>query len=86
MFVCFAGSVEEREVYKKAKRRATLQPNESVEPAQLSLTIRHPNPVFGTDFDVIVEVHSDRILFVFFFCNVLVWLCKSHVSNTRPLK
>ncbi|XP_007553248.1 protein-glutamine gamma-glutamyltransferase 2 [Poecilia formosa] len=53
------GSVEEREVYKKAKRRATLQPTESVEPAQLSLSIRHPNPMFGTDFDVIVEVKNE---------------------------
>lgn len=45
----------EREVYEKAGRRTT-EPNETTEPGKLQLSVKHPNPVFGTDFDVIIEV------------------------------
>lgn len=57
VFLIFStGSKEEREVYEKAGRRATEPTNEITEPGQLQLSIKHPNPVFGTDFDVIIEV------------------------------
>lgn len=54
------GSKEEREVYEKAGRRATGSTNETTEPKQLKLSIKHPKPVFGTDFDVIIEVWSTQ--------------------------
>ncbi|XP_015242700.1 PREDICTED: protein-glutamine gamma-glutamyltransferase 2-like [Cyprinodon variegatus] len=52
------GSKEEREVYKKAGRRLTPSNDECKPSAQLNMLIKHPNPVFGTDFDVIVEVKN----------------------------
>ncbi|XP_008289213.1 protein-glutamine gamma-glutamyltransferase 2 [Stegastes partitus] len=53
------GSRKEREVFEKAGRRVTEPTNESTEPGQLQLSIKHAQPVFGTDFDVIVEVTND---------------------------
>ncbi|XP_075938352.1 protein-glutamine gamma-glutamyltransferase 2-like [Anarhichas minor] len=53
------GSKKEREVYEKAGRRVTEPTNESAEPGQLKLSIKHAKPVFGTDFDVIVEVKNE---------------------------
>ena len=50
------GSQKERDVYKKAGRRVTEPSNEIAEPGKLQLSIKHAQPVFGTDFDVIVEV------------------------------
>ncbi|KAM9376109.1 protein-glutamine gamma-glutamyltransferase 2-like [Pholidichthys leucotaenia] len=51
------GSQEEREVYEKAGRRFT-EPN-SQEPVQLQVSIKHAKPVFGTDFDVVIEVKNE---------------------------
>lgn len=76
ILVFFAGSMEEREVYKKAKRRVPQHTDESVQPANLNLLIKHPNPVFGTDFDVIAEVYGDGILSFYVFHNLLVCLSK----------
>ncbi|XP_028263237.1 protein-glutamine gamma-glutamyltransferase 2-like [Parambassis ranga] len=53
------GSKQEREVYEKAGRRATEPTNHSVEPGQLQLSIKHAKPVFGTDFDVTVEIKNE---------------------------
>uniref|UniRef100_A0A668TAH5 Transglutaminase-like domain-containing protein n=1 Tax=Oreochromis aureus TaxID=47969 RepID=A0A668TAH5_OREAU len=39
-------------------RRVTDVPSESSEPGRLQLSIKHAKPVFGTDFDVIIEVSS----------------------------
>lgn len=52
------GSKKEREVFEKAGRRVTEPTNESTEPGQLQLSIKHAQPVFGTDFDLIVEVKN----------------------------
>ncbi|TKS73752.1 Protein-glutamine gamma-glutamyltransferase 2 [Collichthys lucidus] len=52
------GSREEREVYEKAGHRVTGAVEENTEPGQLQLSIKHAKPVFGTDFDVIVEVKN----------------------------
>lgn len=46
----------EREVYKKAGRRVTELTYENAEPGQLKLSIKHAQPVYGTDFDVLVVV------------------------------
>uniref|UniRef100_A0A3Q1IFC6 protein-glutamine gamma-glutamyltransferase n=1 Tax=Anabas testudineus TaxID=64144 RepID=A0A3Q1IFC6_ANATE len=54
------GSTKEREVYEKAGRRATEPSNLITEPVQVQLSIKHPNPVFGTDFDVIIEVRRNE--------------------------
>lgn len=59
--VSSTGSKKEREVYEKAGRRVTDPTNESAEPGQLQLSIKHAKPVFGTDFDVIVEVGELRL-------------------------
>ncbi|CAJ1057455.1 protein-glutamine gamma-glutamyltransferase 2 [Xyrichtys novacula] len=53
------GSKKEREVYEKAGRRVTEPISERAEPAQLHLSIKNAKPVFGTDFDVIVEVKNE---------------------------
>ncbi|XP_040894494.1 protein-glutamine gamma-glutamyltransferase 2 [Toxotes jaculatrix] len=53
------GSAKEREVYEKAGRRVTEPTGENAEPGQLQLSIKHAKPVFGTDFDVIVEVKNE---------------------------
>ncbi|KAM3870246.1 protein-glutamine gamma-glutamyltransferase 2-like [Diretmus argenteus] len=50
------GSKKEREVYEKAGRRITT--DGEAEPGQLQLSIKHAKPIFGTDFDVIVEVKN----------------------------
>ncbi|XP_020508731.1 protein-glutamine gamma-glutamyltransferase 2 [Labrus bergylta] len=55
------GSQKEREVYEKAGRRVTEPTNERVEPVQLQLSIKHAKPVFGTDFDVILEVKNEGV-------------------------
>ncbi|XP_034540612.1 protein-glutamine gamma-glutamyltransferase 2 [Notolabrus celidotus] len=55
------GSKKEREVYEKAGRRVTQPTNESAEPAQLQVSIKNARPVFGTDFDVIVEVKNEGV-------------------------
>ncbi|XP_041795418.1 protein-glutamine gamma-glutamyltransferase 2 [Chelmon rostratus] len=53
------GSKKEREVYEKAGRRVTEPTSGRPEPGQLQLSIKHAKPVFGTDFDVIVEVKNE---------------------------
>ncbi|KAG7522383.1 protein-glutamine gamma-glutamyltransferase 2-like [Solea senegalensis] len=53
------GSKKEREVYEKAGRRVSKPNNGLTEPQQLHLTIKRTKPVFGTDFDVIVEVNNN---------------------------
>ncbi|KAK2841934.1 hypothetical protein Q5P01_012134 [Channa striata] len=50
------GSLKEREVYEKAGRRFT---DEIPEVGKLHLSIKHPKPVFGTDFDVFIEVNNE---------------------------
>lgn len=50
--------MKEREVYQKAGRQATEPTNEETQTENLKLSIRHATPVFGTDFDVIVEVSA----------------------------
>ncbi|XP_034032841.1 protein-glutamine gamma-glutamyltransferase 2 [Thalassophryne amazonica] len=50
------GSKQERKVYERAGRR--VMPSNRVGPEQLHLKIEHSNPVFGTDFDVIIEVQN----------------------------
>ena len=50
------GSEKEREVYQKAGRRVTEPASYREEPGKLQLSIKHAKPVFGTDFDVTVEV------------------------------
>uniref|UniRef100_A0A8D3D902 protein-glutamine gamma-glutamyltransferase n=1 Tax=Scophthalmus maximus TaxID=52904 RepID=A0A8D3D902_SCOMX len=52
------GSTKEREVYEKAGRPVADSTDGNAEPGQLQLSIRHAKAVFGTDFDVIVEVHN----------------------------
>lgn len=51
-----SGSMKERDVYKKAGHQVTDPTNEQAQPQNLKLSIRHVTPIFGTDFDVIVEV------------------------------
>uniref|UniRef100_A0A7N8WQJ1 protein-glutamine gamma-glutamyltransferase n=1 Tax=Mastacembelus armatus TaxID=205130 RepID=A0A7N8WQJ1_9TELE len=53
------GSKEEREVYKRAGGQVTESTNDIAEPLQLQLSIKHAEPVFGTDFDVIVEMKNN---------------------------
>ncbi|XP_069033497.1 protein-glutamine gamma-glutamyltransferase 2 [Embiotoca jacksoni] len=53
------GSKKEREVYQKAGRRVTEPTNDSAEAEQLQLSVKHAKPVFGTDFDVIIEVKNE---------------------------
>uniref|UniRef100_A0A667Y6E3 protein-glutamine gamma-glutamyltransferase n=1 Tax=Myripristis murdjan TaxID=586833 RepID=A0A667Y6E3_9TELE len=53
------GSQKERAIFEKAGRRVTHPTNGEAEPEKLQLSIRHAQPVFGTDFDVIVEVKND---------------------------
>lgn len=58
------GSKEERQAYEKAGGRVT-EPNSgntevdsgvNAEASKLEVNIKHARPVFGTDFDVIIEV------------------------------
>nr|XP_019957689.1 PREDICTED: protein-glutamine gamma-glutamyltransferase 2-like [Paralichthys olivaceus] len=53
------GSKKEREVYQKAGHRIKEQICENKGPQQLQLSVKHGKPVFGTDFDVIVEVKNE---------------------------
>ncbi|XP_039988047.1 protein-glutamine gamma-glutamyltransferase 2 [Xiphias gladius] len=53
------GSKKEREVYERAGRRFTEPNNRNTETGKLQLSIKHAKPVFGTDFDVIVEVKNE---------------------------
>lgn len=53
------GSLKERDVYMKAGHQTTDPTNEQAQPQNLKLSVRHVTPVFGTDFDVIVEVRND---------------------------
>lgn len=53
------GSKKEREAFAKAGRPFTEPTNGGTEPGQLQLSIKHTQPVFGTDFDVIVEVKNE---------------------------
>ncbi|KAM4573912.1 protein-glutamine gamma-glutamyltransferase 2-like [Odontesthes bonariensis] len=53
------GSEKEREVYEKAGRRVTEPTNESAAPGRLRLSVKHAEPIFGTDFDVITEVKNE---------------------------
>lgn len=46
-------------MYQKAGRQATEPTNEETQSETLKLSIRHATPVFGTDFDVIVEVSAE---------------------------
>uniref|UniRef100_A0A8C4EUV9 protein-glutamine gamma-glutamyltransferase n=1 Tax=Dicentrarchus labrax TaxID=13489 RepID=A0A8C4EUV9_DICLA len=55
------GSREEREVYEKAGRRVTEPAYGNEAPGQLQLSIKQAKPVFGTDFDVIVEVENTGV-------------------------
>uniref|UniRef100_A0A671VDD9 protein-glutamine gamma-glutamyltransferase n=1 Tax=Sparus aurata TaxID=8175 RepID=A0A671VDD9_SPAAU len=75
------GSQKEREVYKKAGRRVTEPSNEIAEPGKLQLSIKHAQPVFGTDFDVIVEVcmHTESL-----DCCCLTMLAMAVTYNSRP--
>ncbi|XP_071761907.1 protein-glutamine gamma-glutamyltransferase 2 [Centroberyx gerrardi] len=52
------GSQREREVYEKAGRPVSMLTNGEAEPGKLQLSIKHVKPVFGTDFDIIVEVKN----------------------------
>ncbi|XP_071403469.1 protein-glutamine gamma-glutamyltransferase 2-like [Centroberyx affinis] len=52
------GSQKEREVYEKAGRPVSKPTNGEAEPGELQLSIKPAKPVFGTDFDVIVEVKN----------------------------
>lgn len=48
-------------MYLKAGRRVT-EPGDEQTPAEpLQLSIKHATPVFGTDFDVIVEVGAAAV-------------------------
>lgn len=51
-----SGSLKERAVYKRAGHQASDATNEQAQPQNLKLSIRPITPIFGTDFDVIVEV------------------------------
>lgn len=46
----------------KAGRRVQEPTSEDLEAKQLKLIIKHAMPIFGTDFDVIVEVGSQQIV------------------------
>lgn len=51
-----SGSLKERAVYKRAGHQTSDATNEQAQPQNLKLSIRPITPIFGTDFDVIVEV------------------------------
>lgn len=55
------GSIKEREAYNKAGKRVIAPTNESSGLENLQLVIKHTQPLFGTDFDVIVEVKNDGV-------------------------
>uniref|UniRef100_A0A1A8N0X3 Transglutaminase 2, like n=1 Tax=Nothobranchius pienaari TaxID=704102 RepID=A0A1A8N0X3_9TELE len=53
------GSEKERAVYERAGRRVTQPAEFSDDPVRLKLIIKHAKCVFGTDFDVIIEVKNE---------------------------
>uniref|UniRef100_A0A1A8D056 protein-glutamine gamma-glutamyltransferase n=1 Tax=Nothobranchius kadleci TaxID=1051664 RepID=A0A1A8D056_NOTKA len=53
------GSEKERAVYERAGRRVTQPTELSDDPVRLKLIIKHAKCVFGTDFDVIIEVKNE---------------------------
>ncbi|KAJ0069509.1 hypothetical protein NL108_008461, partial [Boleophthalmus pectinirostris] len=55
------GSIQERDAYNKAGQRTLVPTDERTGLDNLELTIKHTKPVFGTDFDVIIEVKNDGI-------------------------
>ncbi|KAF0041479.1 hypothetical protein F2P81_007377 [Scophthalmus maximus] len=70
------GSTKEREVYEKAGRPVADSTDGNAEPGQLQLSIRHAKAVFGTDFDVIVEVPGKA---------VVQEMATAHISFANPL-
>lgn len=54
--IFLSGSLKERDVYTKAGHQTTAPTNDQAPPPNLKLSVRHVTPIFGTDFDVIVEV------------------------------
>ncbi|XP_061679400.1 protein-glutamine gamma-glutamyltransferase 2 [Syngnathoides biaculeatus] len=52
------GSKKEREVYEKAGRRGRETTTNTRKPGKLQMTIKHAEPVFGSDFDVVVELKN----------------------------
>ncbi|CAL9697156.1 unnamed protein product [Knipowitschia caucasica] len=55
------GSIEERDVYNKAGRRTPVPTIENSGLDNLEMIIKHTKPVFGTDFDVIIEVKNNGV-------------------------
>ncbi|XP_072291815.1 protein-glutamine gamma-glutamyltransferase 2 [Eucyclogobius newberryi] len=55
------GSIKERDAYNKAGQRTPVPTNERTGLENLHLVIKHTKPVFGTDFDVIIEVKNDGV-------------------------
>ncbi|KAK7891938.1 hypothetical protein WMY93_023901 [Mugilogobius chulae] len=55
------GSIQERDAYNKAGQRTPISTNESTGHKNVQLIIKHTKPVFGTDFDVIIEVKNDDV-------------------------
>ncbi|XP_077424586.1 protein-glutamine gamma-glutamyltransferase 2 [Vanacampus margaritifer] len=53
------GSKKEREVYEKAGRRGRSSSPERAKPGKLQMSIKHTKPVFGSDFDVVVELKNE---------------------------
>lgn len=58
-------------MYEKAGRRLTEPTDDGRDTGQLQLSIKHAKPVFGTDFDVIVEVQAND------------WSCKDEKRKHR---
>ncbi|XP_061533054.1 protein-glutamine gamma-glutamyltransferase 2 [Phycodurus eques] len=53
------GSKKEREVYEKAGRPAREPSTDRTKPGKLQMTIKHAEPVFGSDFDVVVQLKNE---------------------------
>ncbi|XP_061773048.1 LOW QUALITY PROTEIN: protein-glutamine gamma-glutamyltransferase 2 [Nerophis ophidion] len=53
------GSKKEREICEKAGRRIREPNNEREKPGKLQMTIKPTNPLFGTDFDVVIELKNN---------------------------
>ncbi|XP_061630916.1 protein-glutamine gamma-glutamyltransferase 2 [Phyllopteryx taeniolatus] len=53
------GSKKEREVYEKAGRPARETSTDMTKPGKLQMTIKHAQPVFGSDFDVVVQLKNE---------------------------
>lgn len=53
-----SGSLKERDVYRKAGHKTTDPANEQTRPQHLQLSIKNVSAIFGTDFDVVVEVRE----------------------------